>query len=186
MMNKPANSDATEAATGDFKRLPAGGHHCVIKAARVTKSKKGNDMLELRIDIAAPDEFAGYFTERYKHFLESDPQAKWPSDGTYRQLTEGNSLKFFKGMIVNLEKSNPGWQWHWDESELPGKKFGGVFQEEKYIGNDNKEHTSVKCVSIRPDEGIEGVTVPTPKDNTQNGTNAPYGAFTGAQEEIPF
>ena len=60
----------------------------------------------------------------------------------------------FKGMLLNIEKSNSGYEWNWNEKSLEGKLFGGVFREEEYINRNGRLSTAVKLISIRPVEGI--------------------------------
>ena len=99
----------------------------------------------------------------------------------YYQLTEGQQQGRFKGMLENIEKSNPGYVWNWDEQSLVGKLFGGKFREEEYIYN-GKIYTSTKCIGILPIEGIEGITPPEKKCVETATSGAPlYG-----DDDIPF
>lgn len=185
-MRKPTGWDDVEAATGEFKKLTAGGHPCIILKADITKARSGAEMLALVFDIDEGDEFAGYFASQYTRFLDKDgDNAKWPNAGVYRQLTEGKSMGYFKGMLMNIEASNPGYKWDWNEKSLVGKKFGGVFQEERYLSTrDGSEKTRVNCIAVRPVNGIENVTVPKVKDNTHRDQQNGFGASVG--DEIPF
>ena len=38
-------------------------------------------------------------------------------------------------MIVNVEESNPGYHWDWDEGKLKGKLIGGLFNNKEYAYN---------------------------------------------------
>lgn len=122
---------------GEFVQLPAGGYICHIVNAELTKSKAGNDMLVLYIDIAE-GEFANYFknqTDREKQF---DSNKKWTNAGIYRQLVydnDGNCSRYFKGFINTLERSNPGFKFNDDDfepSDLHWKLCGFVFGQEEY------------------------------------------------------
>ena len=147
MMNKPANWDSVEAITGEYKKLPAGGYVCSIVRAECTKSKNGKEMLKLAIDIAE-GEYKDFYLNQYLQEQERNKeQAKWR--GSYYQLTEGDSMGRFKGMLLNIEKSNPGYKWNWNEKSLEGKLFGGVFREEEYINRNGGLSTAVKLISIR-------------------------------------
>ena len=86
----------------------------------------------------------------------------------------------FKGMMQNIEASNDGWKWNWDENELAGKLFGGKFQEEEYMGNDGKVHTTTRCAGILPIEGIDEIAIPEKK------TLEPTDYSQPTDEEIPF
>lgn len=178
MMNKPANWDSVEAITGEYKKLPAGGYVCSIVRAECTKSKNGKEMLKLAIDIAE-GEYKDFYLNQYLQEQERNKeQAKWRC--SYYQLTEGDSMGRFKGMLLNIEKSNPGYKWNWNEKSLEGKLFGGVFREEEYINRNGGLSTAVKLISIRPVEGITDIEPPAKKVLENNNLAENFG------EEIPF
>ena len=58
-----------------------------------------------------------------------------------------------------------------------------MFREEAYINNKGDKRTRVTCIAVRPVQGIENVTVPTPKDTTGS---QPSGGFGSVADEIPF
>lgn len=179
MMNKPANWDSVEAITGEYKKLPAGGYVCSIVRAECTKSKNGKEMLKLAIDIAE-GKYKDFYLNQYLQEQERNKeQAKWR--GSYYQLTEGDSMGRFKGMLLNIEKSNPGYKWNWNEKSLEGKLFGGVFREEEYINRNGGLSTAVKLISIRPVEGITEIEPPAKKVLENNNNLA-----ENFGEEIPF
>jgi hypothetical protein len=164
-MQKPANWDTTQAFTGEFKNLPPGGHVCVIKKAAVTTSQSGREMMCIYFDIAEGDS-KDFYMEQYNRKITSNPDYKWP--GVYRQLTEDNSLPYFKGMITSIEKSNPGYTWDWEEKSLKGKLFGGVFGQEEYeSGDDIKLATKIRF--IRSIDDIRNGKVEIPKIKTLEG-----------------
>ena len=192
MIMKPQGWDEAVANDGTFKRLTAGGHVCVIKQARLTKSKsKGEDMLEMAFDILG-GEFDKYFEEQYKFNQKNYPDsAKWSNAGIYRQVLVGKSMSMAKGMLLNIEKSNAGWSWNWDETELVGKKFGGVFREEEYLNNKNEKKTRVVCIAVRPVDGIEDIEVPEPKRLAETNGGGNFGGSYGfggglSDEDVPF
>lgn len=179
MMNKPANWDSVEAITGEYKKLPAGGYVCSIVRAECTKSKNGKEMLKLAIDIAE-GKYKDFYLNQYLQEQERNKeQAKWR--GSYYQLTEGDSMGRFKGMLLNIEKSNPGYSWNWNEKSLEGKLFGGVFREEEYINRNGGLSTTVKLISIRSVEGITEIEPPVKKVLENNNNLA-----ENFGEEIPF
>lgn len=148
-----------------FKRLPAGGHRCVIKAVENRNSKSGKPMLVICFDIADGSDYAGYFLDLYAKNVEkaqkAGKQAKWPNGGIFYQLLDEERLPRFKAVIQNIEASNPGYKFNMDEKTLVGKMFGGVFREEEYESQkDGSIKTSVKCNAIRKVEGIEDIPVP--------------------------
>lgn len=180
MITKPKDWETVEAQDGSFKRLPAGGHVCRIMQATSAKSKNGNEMIVICFDIEG-GEYNGYYSKMFEQSMVKDgANAKYPSGGIFRQCTDGKSTGIFKGVIQNIEKSNQGYVWNWDERTLTGKLFGGVFREEEYISQrDGQVKKSVKCIAVRPVEGIENVPVPTPKKAEE--TSSPM-----QDEIIPF
>ena len=99
----------------------------------------------------------------------------------YYQLTAGDHQGRFKGMLQNIEKSNPGYTWDWTEQSLVGKLFGGKFREEEYIYN-GRIYTSTKCIGILPIEGIEAIAVPEKKCIEAE----MRGVYTADDSGIPF
>ena len=162
MMQKPSNWDTTPAITGEYTPLPPGGYECRIVKVQSSKAKSGKPMLTISFDIES-GKYAGYYRKQYEGRKAGNNEAKW--GGMYYQLTDGGEIQLgrFKGMLQNIEKSNPGYVWNWDEQNLVGKLFGGKFREEEYIGTDGKVHTSTKCIAILPIEGIEAIPIPEKK-----------------------
>ena len=186
-MQKPSNYDQTEAFTGDFKTITPGGHICKILGAKVETTQQSNkEVLVIMFDIAE-GENKDYYTDDFKRRHASNPDAKY--QGVYRQFTEGNSTKFFKGMLTAIENSNEGYKWNWDEKTLKGKFFGGVFGEEQYLNNKGEAKMSTKCRFIRSvDQVLAGVKIPEPKmlkGNEGYNVNS-FGAEVFPEEEIPF
>lgn len=173
MITKPNDWDTVEAQDGSFKRLPAGGYVCRILQATKSQSKNGNEMLVICFDIEG-GEYNSYFSKMFEQNMVKDgANAKYPNGGIFRQVTCGNSTGIFKGVIQNIEKSNQGYVWNWDERTLVGKFFGGVFRDEEYISSrDGQVKTSVKCIAVRPVEGIENIAIPTPKKVEQTQSTA--------------
>jgi hypothetical protein len=160
-MIKPSEWDTTEVITGDFKKLPLGGHVLQIKNAKVDTTTTGKEVLIIQFDISN-GEYANYYAEDFHRRFMGNPDAKY--QGVYRQLTEGNSLRFFKGLITAVENSNQGYIWNWDEKSLQGKFFGGVFGEKQYLNNKGESKMSTKCFYIRSvDQILAGVDIPKPK-----------------------
>lgn len=163
-MKKPDGYDNAQAMTGEFEKIVPGGYICIIKQAKMDKTSTGKDALVLLFDIYE-GEHKDYFKRDFDHWKESNPDAKW--HGVFRQITDGNSLPFFKGMITAIEQSNNGYKWAWDEATLKGKLFGGVFGEEEYKGR-----PLVKCQSIRSVEAIRSGKFTIPEKKLLSGSTA--------------
>ena len=120
------------AQPGEFTNLPAGGYVCKIVDSEFTTSKAGNDMLNLKLDVAEGD-FANY----YQYFF--DRFKNWNNNAIYRQLIldqKKNVSGFFKGLLEIIEDSNPNFTAYAnnsvDTNALVGKRIGFVFAEEEY------------------------------------------------------
>lgn len=130
--------DVPAANPGEFSRLPAGGYVCRIINAELTKSKAGNLMLVLFLDIAE-GEFQGYFKTATDNARKFDANKKWDNTGIYRQLLFDNSNQrissFFKGLITCIEHSNKTLKINindFDASILRGQLCGFIFAAEEY------------------------------------------------------
>ena len=146
LTNKPANWETTPEMTGEFLTLPAGGYVCKIVNAEESETSTGKECLILRIDISE-GEYQNFFTNQYQNDTRQTPL--WPNGGIYRQITEGSSLGFFKGMISAIEKSNKGYKWDWNPESLKNKLVGIIFQKEEYLGNDGTYKWSTKPRFVR-------------------------------------
>lgn len=185
-MNKPQGYDEAQSFTGDFETLRLGGHVCKITGVRIEYTPNTNsEVMVLAFDIAEGEQ-EGFYKKRFDEDKKNNPQAKWK--GTYRQFTQGNSTPYFKGMIENIEKSNPGYNFAntgFDENTLIGKIFGGVFGREQYKAEDGSLKFVTKCRSIRTVEKVrEGIEAPEDKllDTPEN-----YFSVTDSTEDdLPF
>ena len=153
---------------GEYESLKLGGHICKIIQVEIakitTKDGKPFEQLVLQIDIAEPDEQAGFYQRKFAEDAQADAlSAKWK--GTYRlTIPEDSSEDFvksrFKTLITSVEKSNPGYVWNWEENTLVGKVFGGVFGLEEFMKDDGTIITFKKCRYIRSTENINEVEIP--------------------------
>lgn len=158
-MNKPAEWDNVQAYTGEIRMLPAGLYVCEIINAEEVTSKNGNRQLKITFDIKK-GEYANHYAITFSIQSLNDANAKWK--GIYYQNVDGKSLPFFKGMIENIEASNQGYKWNFDENTLKGKLFGGVFGREEFK-TDNGTAWVTKLKSIRSVKGLESAVVPADK-----------------------
>ena len=143
-MLKPKDYDRV-AASLTFEPLALGGHACIIKGVEETKTKAtGKDMLKLSLDIAPGDPQAGYYQDRFDN--DDRPNKKWPCV-TYivTEDKDGNCSRNLAGFVVSVEESNPGFAFPWDHvGYLVGKRVGGVFGQEEYMGQDGKIKKATK------------------------------------------
>lgn len=125
-------------------KLEAGNYICRILGVKATQNKSGSPMIVLQFDIAE-GEFTGYYTDLYNNQVKQNKEAKFK--GLYYQNMTGNSLKYYKGLLQTLEKSNNikiDGENGFDESLLKNRKFLGRFGEEEFEANDGSIKTMVK------------------------------------------
>ena len=191
-MEKIEGYETAQALTGEYERLKSGGYICKIIAAKEEKSKSGNRMLTIALDIAE-GEHKGFFMKRWEELRKeiNDPnkEVKYPSAGVYHQMLEGNekAIGFLKGLMTSLEASNPKFKWDWDEKKLVGLRCGAIFGEEEYEKLDGSIGTSCKVKFIRTIKCIQdnNFKVPELKKLPEKGDAA---EFSGAadNDDLPF
>lgn len=168
------------AYTGEILSLPAGLYKCVIKQANVVKDQKDREQIAILFDIA-DGEYKGFYEKQYKARKQSNSDAKW--GGIYKQLTHDASLPFFKGIITSVEKSNSGYKWDWNEKNLAGKVFGGVFGREEFLDTNNEKRMATKLIQFRSVDGLKDAKIP--EDKLLQDTAPTNVSPTNAQNNMP-
>lgn len=152
-MNKFKSYDKTQRTQSNTAgQLPVGGYVCKIISAK-EESYSWGSKLAVAFDISEGD-FKGYFDEQYKSNPYEDK--KWKGvlritvptdDGT--EQAERDARKF-KNFICDIEDSNNGYSWDWDEAKLKGKTIGILFNEGEYNGHRyTKAYQSATADNIR-------------------------------------
>lgn len=136
---------------GEFKRLPAGIYG--VKITNVIDNPE-KEYLEVYCDITK-GEYAGYF----KKMVDAGLQDASRSFRSYKQT----ALAFFKAFISAVEKTNPGYQWDWDEKKLIGKNVIAVVGEEEYRAQDGTVKTGIKVVEFRSLEAYQQGKIKVPE-----------------------
>lgn len=153
---------------GNYERLKLGPHYCKILEAKIVQMKTQDgrpfEQLQLRIDIAEPDEQAGFYNKKFQEDAKEDAlNAKWK--GFYNlTVPEDNSEEFiknnFKTLTTSIEKSNPGYKWNWEENTLVGKIFCGVFGLEEFVNLEGNTITFTRCRFVRSTENMDKISIP--------------------------
>ena len=187
-MQIPKNWDTTQAFDGEFDSMTAGGHVCKILQANVVPTQSGKEQLVLAMDVAEGSKFDGYYAKDFERRKAKNQYAKWPC--VLRQFVldnNGECNPYFKGLITCVEKSNPGFVWHWDEKTLKDKLIGIIFREEEFENQQGGISTVVRPAFVRSVEKIrEGVEVPEVKRLNKSGSAANNGFVQVADDELPF
>lgn len=181
-MKRIDNWDSVQAVTGGGEQLPSGVYQVGIVSASAGVTQTGKEKLVLALEVTEGD-YQGIFSRKYKAKKQYNENAQWPC--LFHQVTEAESLGRYKGLIMAIEASNPGYHWDFDETTLKGKEVGCVFREEEYIGQqDGKIHSIAKPYQFVPIEDMDKATVPEKKCIDQ----PPASGFGGYDdgESIPF
>jgi len=194
MIRKPSNWNEVQEFS-DRQKLPLDAYVCKVKQCKVVDTDYG-EQLAILFDIAE-GQYAGYFQKDYASNTAQDK--KWrgllrvwipKDDGSENdEITK----RTFKGMTTSFEKSNPGYQWDWNENSLAGKTVGILFRNEEY------DYQGRQGWSVRPFRALSVDTVRNgeytmPKDkplkNKSNSAPAnpnPNNGYTEVDdEELPF
>lgn len=185
MINRPSNwSEVKEFS--DYRKLPLGAYICKVKKAVVQNTDYGQQLCIL-FDIE-DGEYKGFYAEDYKNSTYDDKKWKgvlrvWlpKEDGSEKDEWTKSSLK---GVVTAFEKSNPGYQWNWDENSLSGKLVGMVFRNEQwtYKGKTGWTVRPYRAVSVA---SVEECTYKIPADKPLK-ANASVGAMATAATSADF
>lgn len=193
MIRRPNNWNEVKEFT-ERPKLPLGAYVCQVKKA-VVQSNAFGDQLCLVFDIAEGD-FKGYYDDDFKS--NTNENKKWK--GVFRQwLPKDNGTEqdewtksAFKGMLSAFEKSNPGYQWNWEETSLTGKFIGILYRNEEW------EYDGKSGWAVRPFRAIDielvksqDYTLPKDKPLKNKAVTDSFGMNMGFEvtaddEDLPF
>lgn len=184
-------------ASADFTALPAGGYVCKIQGAKIRtfEGKNGSfERLEVAVDIVE-GEYKDYFRRDFDS--QNTEDKKWrgvlrlyvPSgDGSDQDNWSMAKLKRF---VNDVEDSNPGYHWDWEESKLKGKLVGLTFRREEweYNGKTGWKTNPFQAYTV---EDIRQNKFQLPKDKPlKKAAAAPMPKFedivdTESDDDLPF
>ena len=143
--------------SGDFKQLPKGIY--LVRLTNIVDVPE-KEYLEVYCDIAK-----GEYTNYFKKMVDSGLKDSSKTVRSYKQ----NALPFFKSFITAVEKSNPSYNWDWDETKLIGKFVIAVVSEEEYIDKEGNIKVITRINSFRSIEAAKAgnITVPECKKVTE-------------------
>lgn len=122
-------AEAKKAAQYTGGRLPAGSYVCKIMNIR-PESYDWGDVIVVQFDITEGEQ-ADFFKKQYDN--NSDENKKWKGTARINVPTDDGSekdgwtKKNFARWTDAIEKSNPGYEWDWDEMKWKGKAVGIIF-----------------------------------------------------------
>lgn len=194
---KKRNSFNRENVYRETEKLPVGGYVIKIISAKEEEFSWGS-RLAIAFDIEE-GEYKGFYKRNFESQQGEDK--KWK--GVFRlniPKEDGSDMdewtqKKFNTSIVNIEDSNPGYFFDWDETKLKGKIVGALFNNKEYeINGKNGFYTN--CHSLVTVDTIRSGKFTIPKDTLlQNRSTSSVPAENGdgfmnipngVEEEIPF
>ena len=188
--------ETAKVITGGVPQLPKGGYIAKILDCKEESSATGYKWLAISFDISE-GEHKGHFAEQYR--ANTNENKKWR--GTYNAFIPDESSQYyednlnkFKTMISNIEESNPGYHWDWDETKLKGKLVGVIFGEKEWESDNNGVIIITECRGIRSVDCIKNGKFKMPALKTLSGTSS-VSAATSSQasfsavdddDDLPF
>lgn len=187
MIKKFAGYDDIQIFEGGASIEP-GGYELQIIGAKVeqyTSKATGvtGEIMKVAFDIVNNEQYAGFYSTRFKAAKAADPNAKWggvfdvfiPRDDGSEN--DAKTKQSFKRFITSVEKSNEGYAWDWNELSLKGKMFGGVFGREEFKTKEGECKFVTKCRFSRSIESIRTGNFKIPDDKLLKSKNdTPYTA----------
>lgn len=187
-----------------FTQLPKGAYVIRIVGAKEIEKDEGEKhkhYISIIFDIAE-GEYAGIYKKMFE--ASTDPDKKWPNDGTFNlNVPDDGTPDFFlvnyNTFFGDLEDSNGGFVFSGDVKALKGKLIGGKFHIEQTEYNGRiYDHTRLKwtCVADDVRKGNAGALPQDKLIGAASGTGRKGGTSSGssdfveipddAEEEYPF
>lgn len=191
---KPINNWENIKATGNYESLPAGGYICCIKAVKEVPNKRGiGSHLEIMFEVSE-GEYKGFFERDYRSQNRED---KFWGGVIYQNIPDETSPKyeqqagFFKRFIANVEESNPGYHWNWDEKTLMGRMIGVIFGERERQSQRGTVYTVTSADSVVSIETVRSGNYKIPEPRKLEPAASSFGGFGSFQpmsqsDDLPF
>ena len=148
-MRKISDFDKVQENGGAFKRIPDGAYIVGVKKVEDVSDK---EFLRLELDICK-GEYKNWYQQQYD--ADNRETKYWPRDGVLVRSYKEKALPFFKGFITAITKSNPKFEWKWNEQDLKNKVFGVVVGTEEYLKKNGGVGTRPYIDSVHSVEAIE-------------------------------
>ena len=196
-MKKFNGYDDAKKAAESIGRLPVGAYICKIMNVKFVEGENGNsDRIDVMFDIAEGD-YKDFFKKQYDANTSEDKKWKGKKsvyvpkdDGSEK---DGWTKNTFAKWTTNLEKSNPGYSWDWDENKWKNKSIGIVFGETGTVFEGKQITFTEPRFPVCIDD-VRAGSAPVAKFVAKNGYVENNGSTDtsfinvpdGSEEEIPF
>ena len=171
---------------GGVPQLPKGGYIAKILDCKEESSSTGYTWLAISFDISE-GEHKGHFAEQYR--ANTNENKKWR--GTYNAFIPDESSQYyeenlskFKTMIANIEESNKGYHWDWDETKLKGKTIGVIFGEKEFKTEKDEVIILTECRGIRSVDCIKNEKFKMPALKTLSGGTVSQSATSSSKTDF--
>lgn len=186
MIQRPSNWNEVQAPT-EGRKLDITAAVAGIKQAVVQTDDFGAKLCIL-FDICEGD-YTGWYQEDF-NAQQPRPGEEKRWKGVLRLWLPKNdgseqdewTIRTLKGFTTAIEKSNPGYQWNWDERSLAGKYIGILYRNEEWDFNGSTGWSKRPYRAISVDSVREG-SFRAPKDKPLKRDTAPsysapsYGSY---------
>lgn len=190
---KPIENWENVKAAGSIENIPAGAYVCEIKQV-VEKSNKNSSGTHLEISFeVAEGEYKDFFGRDYRNQTREDKfwrgiiRQNVPNASSDKYATQAS---FFRAFTDNIEDSNPGYHWDWNEAGLKGKKIGVVFGEREKQSQKGTIYTVTDATDVICVEDARAGRFKMPEKKTINHSNNAFGGFApiaaGSADDLPF
>ena len=187
-MQKPSDFETAQVA-GNIELLPVGVYKCKIMKAEPMTSSNGKEFLKIAFDIDE-GEYKDFYKKKYQNDTRTMEEKKWSGIWNVFVLDyNGNTSKYFKGLVTCVETSNPDFKFDFNKPELlKDKKIGIVFREEEFEGMTGEIFTSVKAFRACPYDKTEEQQIPRKKEFKREDGSLDAFATTATNDDLdlPF
>lgn len=202
MIKRPNNWNEVKEFS-DRPKLPLGAYVCRVKKVAVQNTDYGEQLCIL-FDICE-GEYKDFFSSEFAANTMADKKWKgvlrqWlpKDDGSEKDEWTKSS---FKGMVTSFEKSNPGYQFDWNEASLVGKLVGIMFRNEEweYDGKSGWAVRPFKAISIdsvrsgdytlpkdKPLKRANDYGFTSPAPNAYQDTYSGFAPLPAESDDLPF
>ena len=177
--------DVEAASGGDFKKLPAGGYICEIKAVEDVPEK---EYLRVVYDVAT-GEFKGFYNDAWGQDHPFVHCMYWSYKEANKKYFKANMAAVDKTNLTDFNEQLEGKTF--DEKQLVGQRLGLVIGYEEYRSDrgEIRQRTYVAAVRSGQAIGQGDFTVPELKrlEDKMPSTGSPVAGFEQVNEEdLPF
>ena len=179
-----AYKDVEAATMGGFRKLPAGGYICEIKAVEDVPDK---EYLKVIYDIATGG-FKGFYSDDWGKEHPFAHQMFWSYKEKNRKYFKANMAAVDKSNLTDFNKALEASR-DFNEQQLVGLKIGLVIGYEEYETNrgEIRERTTVVAVRSAQSIGQGDFTVPETKKLQKVSYTSPVEGFETVNEaDLPF